>query len=183
MQQKSFGNLIWSSLLETWGIVVAVLSFVALIASYFVVPAEDNIGLRWYVVTVFFAAFLIAVFARAAWIAQQQMSPPSPKVRYAKDPPKAFPDAVALFLLEPTSLLAQGALVSIYYLENEIEKLVGLGEVINVQNDGKVQVLVVVDYEFGEKINEIKSNSPDELKKLVVKNTIPGFILEGQNNV
>lgn len=73
--------------------------------------------------------------------------------------------------------------MSIYYLDDGVERLVGVGKVINVQNDLKVQVLVLDDYDFGGKSESIKNNSKDELKKLIVKSSVPGFLMEAITNV
>jgi hypothetical protein len=79
-------------------------------------------------------------------------------------------------------LLSHDAIVSVYYLEDDLERLVGVGKVINVQNDKKVQILITENYDFGEKLNQIMNNSKDELKKLIVKASVPSFILEAISN-
>jgi hypothetical protein len=182
MRKNGFGNLLVQSILATWGSVVSIISILAIVVSYFAAPADDVIHLRWYLITVFFCLFLIITFARASWLAFLNSSPPPPKVKYAKEPPLAFKGAHALLLVEQTSLLAHDALVTIYYLEDEIERLVGLGKVINVQNNGKIQILVTANIEFGEKLAAIKSNSVDELKRIIIKTSIPGYVLEAHAN-
>lgn len=124
----------------------------------------------------------IVTFARAAWESHNNQSIQIPKVMLVKETPKAFPNACALFLVEPTPLLSHDAIVSIYHLEDEVEKLVGIGKVINIQNDRKVQVLVLQDYDFGEKLTLIMNNSKDELNKLIIKSSIPGFVMEAYSN-
>jgi len=182
MIKNTFGSLVWTSVIKSWGAVLTVLGFMAVIVSYFVVPAQDTIALKWLVITFFISLFLIVIFARAAWESHNNQVVQLPKVMYVKEAPKAFSNACALFLVEPTPLLSHDAIVSIYYLEDEVERLVGIGKVINVQNDHKVQVLVLQDYDFGEKLNLIMNNSKDELKKLIVKSSIPGFVMEAYNN-
>ena len=182
MTNNKFSSLIWSSIIKSWGATLTIISFLAIIISYFVVPAQDTVALRWLVILFFISLFVIAVFARAAWEAHSNQIIQLPKVMYVKEPPKAYSTACALFLIEPTPLLSHDAVVSIYYLEDEVEKLVGIGKVINVQNDLKVQVLVLQNYDFGEKLNLIMNNSKDELKKLIIKSSIPSFVMEANSN-
>ena len=165
-------------MLSSWGTALGLIGLVAIIASYFGTPSTGVVPLRWFLISIFTFLYLLAVLCRLSWLAYQEIVTAPPKVRYAKEPPGAFDGAHALLLLEPTPNLSHEALVSIYYLENEIEKLAGLGKVINVQNDGKVQVLVIADYEFGETLTHIKQNSVDELRKLILKTSIPSFVLE-----
>ncbi|MNW00299.1 hypothetical protein D3C71_1957730 [compost metagenome] len=79
-------------------------------------------------------------------------------------------------------MLSHDAIISVYYLEDDLERLVGVGKVINVQLDKKVQIVITDNYDFGEKLHKIMNNSKDELKKLVVKASVPSFILEAISN-
>jgi signal transduction histidine kinase len=179
MKNNTFSNLIWTSVIKSWGGVLTILSFLAILISYFVVPQQDVVAMKWLVIMGFISLFLIIVFARAAWEAYSNQVIHIPKVMHVKDAPKAFSTACALFLVEPTPLLSYDAIVSIYYLEDEVERLVGVGKVINIQNDLKVQVLVLRNYDFDEKLEVIMKNSKDELKKLIIKSSIPSFFIDG----
>ncbi|MGB2247210.1 MAG: hypothetical protein ACPH3N_06045 [Alcanivorax sediminis] len=183
MKANSFGNLIWSSAIRSWGPVVAFIGLAIAFLAFFFAPTTDTVELRWLIVIVSIGFMLLVIFARAAWDANENQIVGLPKVIYVKDPPKAFPNAFALFLVEPTPLFSYDAIVSIYYLDDGVERLVGVGKVINVQNDLKVQVLVLDDYDFGGKSESIKNNSKDELKKLIVKSSVPGFLMEAITNV
>jgi len=182
MKDKTFTSLIWSSLLNSWGPVFTLIGIGLGFVSYFFVPAQDTIALKWFLIILCAGFLILVIFARAAWEAHGNQIIHLPKVMYVKEPPKAFPTAFALFLVEPTPLFSYDAIVSIYYMEDGVERLLGVGKVINVQNDMKVQVLVLEDYDFGDKAESIKNNSKDELKKLIIKSSIPGFLLEALNN-
>lgn len=182
MVNNTFGNLIWESVIKSWGPVVALLGIALAFVSYFYAPAQDTIELRWFLVILCIGFLLLVIFARAAWEAYENQIVHLPEVMYVKEPPKAYSSAFALFLVEPTLLLSYDAVVSIYYLEDGVERLVGIGKVINVQNDLKVQVLVLGDYDFKDKAEAIKNNSKDELKKLIVKSSIPSFMMETISN-
>jgi len=53
-----------------------------------------------------------------------------------------------------------------------------VGKVINVQNDKKIQVIIFDDHDFGDKYEPVRKNSKDELKKLLVKSSVPGSWME-----
>lgn len=181
MRRVPFGNLIWESLLSVSNIVIALISLCATMIAFFIVPNETVMQVR-FVMIVFMAFFFITIIAlRAAWSAHQLSNSPTPKVIYAKDAPKPYCDCYALLVVAPTPLLSNDAIVSIYYLES-FEKYVGLGKVINVQDDKRVQIVITNNYNFEDKLNKIMSNSKDELERLVIKTSIPSFILQGGLN-
>jgi prolipoprotein diacylglyceryltransferase len=182
MKQISFGNLLWESTVKSWGGILTFLGFVGAILVFYLVPEESNIKLKHILPAIIVAFFFVVVALRAAWAACQYSSVNMPRVMYVKDAPKAYQGSCALFLVEPTPLLSHDAIVSVYYLEDDLERLVGVGKVINVQNDKKVQILITENYDFGEKLNQIMNNSKDELKKLIVKASVPSFILEAISN-
>jgi hypothetical protein len=182
MKQISFSDLLWESTVKSWGGILTFLSFTGAILVFYLVPEQSSIQLKHILPIIIVAFFLLVVFIRTAWIACQVSSSNIPRVMYVKDAPKAYESACALFLIEPTPLLSHDAIVSVYYLEDDLERLVGVGKVINVQNDKKVQILITDNYDFGEKLNQIMNNSKDELKKLIVKASVPSFILEAISN-
>lgn len=178
MKNNSFGNLLWSSALDTWGAVVSLVGVGLAFASYFFPPSTEVVALKWLLIVISISLMLIVILARSAWEGYSAERIMPPKVIYVKDPPRAFTNAFALFLTEPTNLFSFDAIVSIYYREDGVEKLVGIGRVINVQDDFKVQILVFKDYDFGGHSTAIMENSKDALGKLLVKSSIPSFLLE-----
>ena len=108
----------------------------------------------------------------------QKLNLKIPKVKYVRSPPKLYSNAHALFLVNPTILLSYDAIVSIYYLEDDIERLVGVGKVINVQENKMIQIIITHDYDFEDKLNRLMNNSKDELDKLILKTSIPNSILQ-----
>lgn len=182
MKGKSFGNLLWESTIKTWGGILTFLSFIFAILVFYLTPENSSISLKYILPIIVVVFFLVIVSLRAAWTACQESGVQIPRVMYVKEAPKAYKGACALFLVEPTPLLSHDAIITVYYLEDNLERLVGVGKVINVQLDKKVQVLITDDYDFGDKLHSIMNNSKDELKKLVVKASVPSFILEAISN-
>lgn len=174
----SFGDLLWDSTIKSWGGILTFLSFISALLVFYLVP-EASIQLKHILPAIIIVFFLAVVALRVAWTAYQEFDAKTPRVIYVKNAPKAYQDqgACAWFLVEPTPLLSHDAIISVYYLEDGLERLVGVGKVINVQDDKKVQILITNDYDFGEKLSKIMANSKDELKKLIVKASVPSFIL------
>ncbi|WP_175547585.1 hypothetical protein [Marinobacter antarcticus] len=178
----SFGNLLWESVVKSWGGMLTFLSFGAALLVFYLTPKNTSVAIN-HVLPIFILLFFLAVVSlRAAWISFGYSKLILPKVIHVKEPPKAYKNAFALFLVKPTPLLSHDAIISVYYLEDGLEQLVGVGKVVNVQNDKKVQIVVTNDYDFGEKLNNLKRNSKDELDKLVIKSSVPSFILENVYN-
>lgn len=182
MKQLLFGNLLWESTIKSWGGILTFLSFIGALLVFYLVPESSSIELKYILPAIILVFFAVVVALRAAWTACQESGTKIPRVMYVKDAPKAYQGACALFLVEPTPLLSHDAIISVYYLEDDLERLVGVGKVINVQNDKKVQIVITDNYDFGEKLNQIMANSKDELKKLIVKASVPSFILEDISN-
>lgn len=182
MKQTSFSNLLWESIVKTLGGILTFLSFIGALLVFYLVPESSSVLLKHVLPAIILVFFLVVVALRTAWAACQKTGSKIPRVMYVKDAPKAYQGACALFLVEPTPLLSHDAIISVYYLEDDLERLVGVGKVINVQIDKKVQIVITDNYDFGEKLHQIMDNSKDELKKLIVKASVPSFILEAIAN-
>jgi hypothetical protein len=182
MYIKSFGTLVWEALCKTWGGIITFIAFIASIGAFYIIPENTTIELNIILPILICGFFIIVLMSRVAWDAHQNVQTNSPKVIYVKDPPKAYENACALFLLAPNQQLSHDAIVSVFYLEDELERLVGVGRVINVQDDKKVQVLITANYDFGDRLAPIKNNSKKELDKLIVKTSVPSFIMEALRN-
>ncbi|MFD1133203.1 MULTISPECIES: hypothetical protein [Psychrobacter] len=158
------------------------------ILSYYILPNETI--LVKYVVLIVFALFVVAYLGfhianniHKDLIDSLNSAPLRPKVINARKPPKYYGEAIALFVTEPTEILSNDSIVSIYILANEFEELIAIGKVINVQDDKKVQVLIVYDHDLSKYKEGIMNNHHDFLEKLVIKPTVPSFIFQGDLNV
>ena len=79
-----------------------------------------------------------------------------------------------VLVLEPSKLFSHNSIVAIYYIEDQFEKLIGLGTVSNIQENGLIQV-AVIEYlpERDETWKAILSNKADKIKSLIVKPYAP----------
>lgn len=64
-------------------------------------------------------------------------------------------------------------------LEDDYEQLIGVGVVINVQNDKKVQVAIYKNDESEELLSQLKENKKHDLERLILKPSVPRAFLEG----
>ncbi len=86
-----------------------------------------------------------------------------------------FPEGDSLLcLLEPSSLFSHDTLVSLYYLgESEFERLIGFGVVLNIQENGMIQIMVTSEIKSCPDIfDKLRNNDSDALKKLRVKPSV-----------
>lgn len=182
MHRRSFSDLLWSCLLKTWGGVINIVGVVLAIIGFFVVPNTSTLALKWVLVVFVLFCLLLTMMSRAAWEAYNSQTLFSPKVLIVMSAPKAYKPAFALFLVEPAPLFSHDTVVSIYYLQEDVEKLVAIGKVINIQYDQKIQI-IVQDYDIGDKAQGIENNSVHELSRLIVKPSLPNVLLEAIDRV
>lgn len=86
-------------------------------------------------------------------------------------------------LLEASDLYSIDGTVSIFYKtpadQGGVEQSVGIGRIMNVQEDGKIQVLVFSPVEPTSEIwTRIRNNDAGVVSNMVVKPSIPHSILE-----
>lgn len=182
MGKKSFTYLIWFSILESWGSVVTFLGIPLAIGAFFFVPEPETVSLKWFVLALSLFFILTCFSMRIAWKAYTDNALELPRVVYVKEAPTYYAPAFALFVLTPSSLFSFDAIVSIYVVEDGVERLMGIGQVINVQRDMKIQVVVSSNHEFGSRAELLLNNSKDELERLIVKPSLPSRYLESIQN-
>ena len=178
MPNSSFSDLIIGSALKSWGGFISFFGLVSVLFGFFYIPETETITVRWLIIFGSFFIYLVMVFARSAWTAHEKSHFPKFRVIHAKLPPPRYETATALIIIEPTPILAHDAVLSFYYTDNGVESFMGIGKVINVQEDGKVQILLGKIFENQDKLEMIKGNNKDELKKIIIKPIIPSFIVE-----
>lgn len=75
-------------------------------------------------------------------------------------------------VLTPSPLFIFGSITSIYYYENEYERLIGVGRVSNIQENQKIQVEVIkiLDEEGNQSIFDgISNNDNTKTSKIIIK--------------
>lgn len=187
MKIKSFHDYIWSSALSSGMWIFVVITGFCSLAAYFLSPNE-LINIKYVAATVFIMFVFISVAVKTAYTIYKDLRenlaslPLRPKVIYARHPPKYYSDSICVLISEPTEILTNDSIVSIYLLVSQFEELIAIGKVINVQDDKKVQVLITYDHDLDRCKDNIINNDKDILEKIVLKSTIPSFIIPGVFN-
>lgn len=153
------------------------LAFLSLLLSLvlFVVKADATIHLR---VIVPFACAGIVCFIVSADLAirmWRRAANQLPQVLAIVTQPVDGASSRHILLLEPSPLFGHGSMVSIYNLrEDGFEVLVGLGHVATVQQDGRIQVLLVRELASPEEIARIlDATNSGFRRRLLVKPSMP----------
>ncbi len=174
----SFTQRLWSAAIKSWGGLITFLGFIAAILAFFVTPESDFVPMNVFIVCVFVAMIIIGILLRAAFEASSNSTLILPKVRKILDAPAGYKNYSALFLVDPSNFLSHDSTVSIYSIDDDFEQFIGLGVVINVQNDKKIQIVVLNAEDSQSLIDSLKSNKRHDLDRLVLKPTIPKAFLE-----
>lgn len=187
MKIKSFQDYIWSSALSSGMWIFVVVTGICSIVAYFLSPNEA-VSIKYMAATIFITFAFISVAITTAYTIYKELReslnslPLRPKVIYARNPPKYYSESICVLITEPTEILTNDSIVSVYLLVSQFEELIAIGKVINVQDDKKVQVLVTYDHDLERYKDNIINNDKDILEKIVLKSTIPSFIISGVFN-
>ncbi len=175
----NMSDRIWKALLKTWGAVFSIVSLAASVFVYFVAPDTDTIKMNIFFVVIFLFFGIIIILLRALHDANTDAKVNLPKIRKVLDPPRSYDKASALLLVDSSNLLAHDSSVTLFMLEDDYEQLIGIGIVINIQDDKKVQVALFKNNESEQLINQLKENKKHDLERLILKPSVPRSFLEG----
>jgi hypothetical protein len=77
-------------------------------------------------------------------------------------------------LLDKSELFGHDAVVSVYHVDgSDFEQLIGVGYVRNIQENGKIQVLVEEVIANGDLLNRLAHNDAEVLGRIRVKPSAP----------
>lgn len=175
---RTFLGRLYESFIRVNGPFISIIGLILLFVGYFYVPESATLPLRWFLLISVVLLFVIFVVVHAAYTAHNEDRSFLPAARYASEPKQPFTTGVAFLLLDPSTAFSYDTVVAIYQHADEIERLLGLGRVVNVQTDGKIQVLVTHDLGNDVDWKDLCRNDAKLLKQLLVKPTVPSFAME-----
>ena len=137
MERPAFWRLFLKTVVSVQGVLLAA---AGLVISLFFTTTWTAPG-KWFVLLLVVAVFCVAVPAGMLFHVWPLLMNTLPKVRFAGQRTIGGHERLIL-LLEPSSLFAYDAIVSLYRRENDIETAVAYGRVLSIQSNGLIQVLL-----------------------------------------
>jgi hypothetical protein len=160
-------------LIGALGLVLAVLTWVIPLDAKATVSVLTVV--RWTAVPALIGILLLATLLRAILVARTLTQ--LPRVLHARAVALG-PDGSSgiLLLLDRSELFGHDAVVSVYHVDSsDFEELVGVGHVRNIQEDGKIQILLGerVTAASHDTVNKLALNDAAVLARVKVKPSAP----------
>ena len=178
---KSFSAHLYNSFLRINGWLVGVTALALTIAAYYFGP-EEKVGIGSLVTTAAISILIIVVLIDAAYVGWRESQRGLPEIKKILDAPAEYSGISKLLIVSPSELFGVDVLVSVYMKEDEYERLIGIGRVLTIQVNGYIQIgMTSITETNGEIIGKFNNNDASFLKKLLVKPSVPSFLLENLN--
>ncbi len=180
---KGFWYFIWVNSKEVYGLPITIFGIILSLIASFGKIISINSGLIALLILV--SIIIIAIFYKSSYelyTENKQLNKNKlrlPKIIEGRPPYTQNPKAKTLLLLEPSDSFGYNILVSLYYFQGRIERLIGFGMVINIQEGKFIQVeidRVFVGHE--DTIERMKHNDAECLSNTRVKPFIPTEYLD-----
>jgi hypothetical protein len=170
---KSFWSFILFTFISVQGASIDLLVVLSVGVFYYFIKdthcPREILLIAWVVGWIFILTPLVASY-KLFGLVQKRL----PNVLTTKTLPNRTGALDFICLLEPSELFSHGNLVSFYYDEDSYERIIGIGQVINIQENGIIQVIMSQQVEGHEGvISQLKIANTDTLKKVKIKPTIP----------
>ena len=132
---------------------------------FWIFSPDDSISLKWALSVLALLLILLAFSGRIAYQYYQRAQNILPKLI------RIVPDSMGVIcLFEPSELYSHNALVSLFFNDEDYERLIGLGYVYNVQDDKNIQILITQWIPGQEKIKDkLEANNAQVLEKIIAK--------------
>ncbi len=171
---KNYFSYFYSSFKKIYGYILLIIGILLSIIFWIWKP-EDSISLKLIIPLAIFVLLLIITLFDLSYTFFQKHEHLLPKVIQGREPPSFLNESKALLLVEKSELFSHEALISLFQLDQGYGKLVGLGYVLAVQNDGIIQIIITKsfmdnDVDFWDRVTK---NDNNIIKNLIVKPNIP----------
>ena len=178
VMNQSFWKMFWRSARRAYGALVATLS-VPLALLLWIFSPTTQVPLGMVIVASTLGAAVLLTLAHMAYSAIQELSGRLPRVIYSQKGTGAFENHPVVCLLEQSELFSHGVAVSFYFKgAGEFEVLIGIGLVLNIQDDRRIQVgLNQVATGQQDTVTKLQENNSDTLQRLLVKPNVPALVM------
>lgn len=170
---KTFWSFIWSRFLRMQGLLIGLIS---LILAYILWQFSPNYKIEIAIVIPIAILLIIIILTLfdSAYESFKLIKRALPRIILGKEIYGTNGDPEVLCLLEPSELFSHDAIVSFYLLEEGFEQLLGIGKVLNIQENGNIQVILdKYSPVYQDIIDKLRKNDATILNKILVKPTVP----------
>jgi hypothetical protein len=180
---RGFWEDAWTSFKAAFGPILAGAALVlSLLGPLYAPAAVFRISVIWLAVGGLLALTLLWTATNMVVAARSNLNRHLPRTCHVMISEGRGPGAVAstILVLEQSELFGINILVTVYYSENlglgrgeVFERAIGVGRVINVQENGLIQILVLAEVPANAELwQRIRNREPAPLAQLVVKPSI-----------
>jgi hypothetical protein len=138
---------------------------------------EGTVSLRVFFGIVAVGVLIVTILAQAVRILFSEKGGTLPTLITVQtvNAPGVQPAQATVLLLQPSELFAHESYVAIYRYTHSFERLIGLGYVLTIQQDRRIQVLVTsfVEPTDGETWQELLANNANTMQQIIVKPHLP----------
>jgi len=173
MMRKGFWNLVAEGFYSASGPSFAIGSIIVAVILWVFSPTT-TIRLVIALPVLLFLVLAALILGKAVLLALQASGQNLPGVIVVRDGPNP------VLLLEHSDLFSHEAVVSIYHIgDDKFERFLGLGWVANVQQDGRIQILMHHQAEgYEDIVLRMRQNDAVVLRGILVKPSVPLRYLE-----
>ena len=176
--KNRFRSVLWSSFWKTQGAIATLIGGGILGYIYWNSSPAATIPLAVALPVFVICISLIVLFAHAAYSTFQNAKGGLPKVLMGRSPGR-LKNAKALCILESSELFSHNSVVSFYFVDGGYERFLGVGYVVNIQDNGYIQVELVSPSEGNEDvIDRLSRDEKAVLDKVLVKPNVPWDFLQ-----
>lgn len=172
--KRTFWSQFWVSMRQAYGGLVIILGIPISFFLWYFKP-NQNVSLSTILPLGFLCIGIIFTLSHMSYVVWENRRKPFPKVIHSRKPTSAWKDHAVLCLLEPSDLFSHGHFVSIYIKDDDgFEVLIGVGSVLNIQDDARILVGMNMAAEgYEDIIKAISNNDKTQLERLRIKPNIP----------
>ena len=168
--KQSFFRVLYSSFIKVNGWLLGGLGVLLSLATAYWFPAGSTVSYAWISPIIVILTILIVVLADASMTMHTAAN--------AFAAPGILTTAQSqsgqlILILDPSQILFQDAIVSIFMRRDSWEELIAIGFVYNVQTDGRVQVIVTSPSADSRDLKSLVDKNVDAIRKTFVKPSAP----------
>lgn len=174
---RKFNQELYQSFKNAFGFPVIIISFVMTIFMY-VTDNTYSIRITWLISIAATGFIFIAAMFDLSYRMYEKTKKPLPKVISIKPPTQLYESAEAIIIIEPSELFGYELLVSVYLNDDGYDKLLAIGNVITIQQNGYIQILIfkLCDESARDILDRGINNDSRILSNLIIKPSIPKLL-------